>query len=271
MLASPWRQPELADLTFGQIYRLVDGFLIGRKLRILDVGCGRGFLSLELARKGHDVIGMDLDSKLVKTAKQAMITDPYKSKRGTLEYQTADFSSWKNQGKVFDLIIFSRVLHHIPKPDKALDKVQGMLSSRGRIMCVEYAYDRFDRRSATWFYHIRRILEQAGWYESDRRLSDNVKKSVDQILNHLNSYPRKERRNKFEQMYKPLRRRFKQMHFSWEPYIFWDIIMDMRVPSAETEVAIARSVEAMEQALIRKHSISPTLFFFVGQTRNRSG
>ena len=270
MLASPWRQPELADLTFGQIYRLVDSFLITRKSRILDIGCGRGFLSLELARKGHDVIGIDSDSKSVKTAKRTMRTDPYKSKRGTLEYQTADFSSWNNQGRVFDVIIFSRVLHHIPKPGKALDKVQCMLSPRGRIICVEYAYDLFDRRSATWFYHIRRILEQARWYASDRRLSDDVKKSVDQIMNRENTYARKERLNRFEQMYKPLRRLFKQKHFSWEPYLFWDIIIDMRVPSVETEVAIARSVKAMEEALISKHSISPTLFLFVGQTRNPS-
>ena len=267
MVSSPWRSPILADLTFGQTYRLVNSFLPFRKLRILDIGCARGFLSLELARNGHDVLGIDLDKNLLKTAKQTMATDPYRSQRGSLVYQVADFSTWENQGKMFDVAIFSRSLHHIPKPGKALDKIRQILSPRGRIICLEYAYDRFDNRSANWFFHERRILEQAGWYESNKRLSDDMKRSGSRIMKECRDYGIREKLNRFEQMYKPLKQLFTQRHFSWEPYIFWDIIADMRVPYAETEAVIARSINAIEKALIRRHAINPTLFVFVGQAR----
>ncbi len=268
MVGSPWRHPELADLTFGDIYRLVDSFLPDRKLRILDVGCGSGFLSLELVRNGHDVLGIDLDKNLVKKAKQTMMTDPYRSKRGSLEYLVSDISEWKDHGKIFDVVIFNRSLHHIAKPSRALDKVRQILSVRGRIICLEYAYDRFDRRSANWFYHVRRIMEQAGWYMSNKRLSEDTDRSVRQIMRESRDYGRMEKLNRFEQMYNPLKRLFNQMQFVWKPYIFWDIVADMRVPNANTEVAIVRSVKAMEEALISRRSINPTLFLFVGQTRN---
>lgn len=267
MVDSPWRHPDLADLTFGEIYRLVERLLPARKQRILDIGCGTGFLSLELARDGHKVLGMDIDMNLVKLAERTMKTDPYQSKLGSLDYQVSDFSTWDNQGKIFDVVIFIRSLHHIPKPGRALDKARHILSPRGRIVCLDFAFDRFDRQSARWLYHIRRAMEQAGWYKTDKRLSEDAKKSVSQIMKESRDYPKKEKLNMFGQMYKPLKRLFAQQHFSWHPYIFWDIVMDMRVPSPDIEIAIARSAKAMEEALIRRHTIKPTLFVFEGRPR----
>ena len=261
---SPWRRAYLADLTFGEIYRIVNPFVKGQKLKILDVGCGNGFLSLELARKGHDLVGLDKDEMMIKIGRRAMKTDPYKSKRGSLEFEIADFSSWNSRPRTFDLVIFSRVLHHIRRPGMVLNKVRRILSPRGRIICIEYAYDQFDRRSATWVYHIRRVLEQAGWFSSKRRLSDNPHSPIDQILKEWRGHGREEGLNRFEEMYRPLREKFRQRHFSWKPYIFWDLIAEMRIPSVETEMAVARSLRAMEDALIDRRAIGPILFCFVG-------
>jgi len=171
---SPWRQPYLADLTYGEIQRLVDEFVPGPALKILDVGCGRGYLSLELAREGHDVLGIDLDQKMIGQARKTMDTDPNKSERGPLNYQVQDFANWKDSDYKFDMIIFNRVLHHVPKPGKALGKAHRSLRLGGRIICIEYTYDRFDHRSATWFYHVRRVLEQVGWYEGRKKLPKTV-------------------------------------------------------------------------------------------------
>src|SRR5207247_7351382 len=93
--------------------------------------------------------GIDVDEKVVKTARRVMKSDPYKSKRGTLEYEVSDFSSWNSLGKLYDLVIFNRVLHHIPRPNEVLDKVKHLLTIRGRIICIEYAYDRFEDRKST--------------------------------------------------------------------------------------------------------------------------
>jgi SAM-dependent methyltransferase len=265
MEGSPWRQPYLAELTYGEMFRLISKLVSGNKLSILEVGCGRGYLSLELARRGHDLLGIDVNEETIRIAYQTMNTDPYSSGRGSLEYQVSDFAIWNNADRKFDLVIFNRALHHIPQPAKALEKVRSLLGPEGGIICVEYAYDQFDRRSATWFYHIRRILEQVGWFKSDTKLTDNLGASVGQVMAEWQAHGRKERLNPFASMYGPLKGLFEENHFSWEPYIFWDIIMDMRVPSTDNEMAFARSLSAMERALIERDAIGPVLFCFSGE------
>jgi len=265
MEGSPWRQPYLAELTYGELFRLINRLVSGNKLRILEVGCGRGYLSLELARRGHDLLGIDVNEETIRIAYRTMITDPYNSGRGSLEYQVSDFAVWNNVGREFDLVIFNRALHHIPQPAKALEKVRSLLGPKGRIICVEYSYDQFDGRSATWFYHVRRILEQVGWFESDTKLTDSLGDSVDQLKEEWHEHGRKERLNRFEDMYGPLKSLFEEKHFSWEPYIFWDIIMDMRISSTDTEMDFARSLNAMERALIERDAIGPVLFCFSGE------
>ena len=41
-------------------------------LRILDAGCGTGAMSAELARRGADVVGVDISPELIKIAKQRL-------------------------------------------------------------------------------------------------------------------------------------------------------------------------------------------------------
>ena len=81
MERSPWRQPYLAELTYGEMFRLINRLVSGNKLRILEVGCGRGYLSLELARRGHDLLGIDVNEETIRIAYRTMITDPYNSGR----------------------------------------------------------------------------------------------------------------------------------------------------------------------------------------------
>lgn len=49
--------------------RLIDT-MVGRGSRILDAGCGPGRVGGELARRGHDVVGVDVDPVLIEAAAQ---------------------------------------------------------------------------------------------------------------------------------------------------------------------------------------------------------
>ena len=40
------------------------------KLKILDIGCGPGFFTINLTKLGHDVIGIDLSKEIVDVASQ---------------------------------------------------------------------------------------------------------------------------------------------------------------------------------------------------------
>ena len=49
--------------------RLVDA-MVPRGSRILDAGCGPGRLGGELARRGHTVVGVDVDPELIEAARK---------------------------------------------------------------------------------------------------------------------------------------------------------------------------------------------------------
>ena len=262
---SPWRQPYLADLTYGELHRLVDEFIVGQRLRILDIGCGTGFLSLELAREGHHVTGLDSDGNAVNIAVRTMNSDPFVSERGPLEYECADFTSWDGPEAGFDLVVISRTLHHVSQPEKALGKVHKLLRETGGIICIDFAYDQFDQRTATWIYQILKPLEKAGWYDQSRKLRHDDTTATRQLLEDwFNEYEKRGKFNRFEEMRRPLSRLFREDHFSWKPYLYWEIIQRMRVPSDQVELEMVRTISSMERTLIETQQIKPVLFCFVG-------
>ena len=57
--------------------------------RILDVGCGSGYISLELARSGYHVTGIDISSKVIDVAKKTLETNPFKDGFGSLKYHVS--------------------------------------------------------------------------------------------------------------------------------------------------------------------------------------
>jgi len=44
--------------------------LVGPASRILDAGCGTGRVAVELARRGHDVVGVDVDASMLAVAQR---------------------------------------------------------------------------------------------------------------------------------------------------------------------------------------------------------
>src|SRR5438445_12230443 len=81
-----------------------------------------------------------------------------KSVSGKLQYEMADFDKWVGTTGAYDMVIFSRVLHDLPDPENALLKAHRLLKSRGRIVCLEYAYNMMDKKTATLIYQIRKQL-----------------------------------------------------------------------------------------------------------------
>jgi ubiquinone/menaquinone biosynthesis C-methylase UbiE len=97
--------------------------------KVLEVGCGDGRLTGELAKISDSVLGLDPDQTSVDKARH-LLGNGVKLVLGSGEnIPLADNS--------VDTVVFSLSLHHDPDPDNALTQVQRVLKEQGRILVLE--------------------------------------------------------------------------------------------------------------------------------------
>jgi 2-polyprenyl-3-methyl-5-hydroxy-6-metoxy-1,4-benzoquinol methylase len=158
-----WRRPYLLDAECGRNFRFAAAHL--RPGRILEVGSGPGHMSLELARAGFLVTGLELSGVAVDIARRFALENPVLSGFGSLEYVQADFLDWQ-PGDRYDGVCFFNTLHHFNAVDRVLQRVEEILSPEGRLVVVEPARDWLGEREAAVAALIRWLLAAHGaWYQ----------------------------------------------------------------------------------------------------------
>ena len=84
--------------------------------KVLDIGCGIGALTYDLAKKAKSITGIDTNRKAIQTAKTRF-------QQKNIEYVCADATIFEFKDK-FDYIILSNVLEHIMDRVSFLNKVR---------------------------------------------------------------------------------------------------------------------------------------------------
>ncbi len=182
--------------------------------RLLDVGCGDGRVALALAAGGHDVTAID------PVAPEGPLFE-----RVTLE----DFVS----SDLFDAVVASRSLHHVPDLDLALDKIAQLAPL---VIVEEFAWDRLDERTATWY-----LAHREGPSTS---LQQCLREWEDEHAG-LHGY---------ETLRTALDLRFRERFFAWRPYLHR--YPEVQAGQEDEEEAIAAGV------------IKPIAFRYVGVRRS---
>jgi 2-polyprenyl-3-methyl-5-hydroxy-6-metoxy-1,4-benzoquinol methylase len=83
---------------------------------VLDVGCGNGLVTYDVAKKARIVVGIDIDSDKIRDAKKNFLLD-------NIKYICGDITSWPFKQR-FDVVILSNVLEHIKNRIKFLEKIK---------------------------------------------------------------------------------------------------------------------------------------------------
>ena len=105
-------------------------------LDALDAGCGTGFLSFELAARGHRVTGIDFAPAMIAEARRKA------SERAlpvTFEAGDAERLPWAEAS--FDLVMSRHVVWTLPHPEAAIDEWIRVLRPGGRLVVVDSQLD----------------------------------------------------------------------------------------------------------------------------------
>ena len=108
----------------------LDTSLSGKK--IVDVGCGGGIFSESMARRGAEVIGIDLG---VENLKAASVHAEQSGLNDTLSYQHIAVERFATQhAGQFDVVTCMEMLEHVPDPSAIVQACYDMLAPGG--VCV---------------------------------------------------------------------------------------------------------------------------------------
>ena len=153
-----WRDPEMVKIHWMPRINQIIAEAKKRGGRVLELGCGFGMLSLELARHGLDVVGIDLSPAHIDIANQFKEENPFKENFGSLEYRCEDIMKSEFEEASFESVIFFRSLHHIAKVDTVLEKVYTSLKPGGNLLISEPIRAHFNQNSALIATLLRTIL-----------------------------------------------------------------------------------------------------------------
>jgi ubiquinone/menaquinone biosynthesis C-methylase UbiE len=104
--------------------------------RALDLGCGTGVVTLALARRGFDVLGVDHSPEMLAIA-EAKLTDA--DVPGTWRFAAADVRDLPADDGAFDLVTCQGLLHHLAGLDPALRELARVMRPGGLFYISEPA------------------------------------------------------------------------------------------------------------------------------------
>jgi trans-aconitate methyltransferase len=152
--------------------------------RILDLGCGTGHLTAEIAAAGTDTIGIDRSPEMISQARQQF---------PNLKFEVAD-ARHLDFDRQFNAIFSNAVLHWIVEPELVVRSVVRALVPGGRFVAefggkgnvrlvmdaINKAYAKFGIESGladnTWYYpsvaEYSSLLEKEGLEVQDAKLFD---------------------------------------------------------------------------------------------------
>jgi tRNA (mo5U34)-methyltransferase len=132
-----------------------------RGARALDIGCNAGFYSFELARRGADVLAIDVDEHYLRQAHWAagelgLADHVTLRKLGVYELTTL-------AAEPFDIVLFLGVLYHLRHPLLALDIVAPLVGGTLVVQTLTMPGDQCTEAPADVGIDERRLLLEPGW------------------------------------------------------------------------------------------------------------
>ncbi len=115
------------------------------RLKILDVGCGTGVITLLLAKMGHDVTGVDISERMLERAR-----DKAKSLAIPVKFEFGDAEDLPFKDEIFDVVINRHLLWTMLSPEKAIIEWRRVLKPEGKVIIIDSMWNVYALRKRIW-------------------------------------------------------------------------------------------------------------------------
>ncbi|MCR9177845.1 MAG: methyltransferase domain-containing protein [Alphaproteobacteria bacterium] len=273
-----WRDPLFIDLYEGEVVRryldLIHTHTGGGSKSILDVGCGAGYVSLELARAGHHVTGIDISAACIAAAERQRDAVRQPEGFGSLDYHACPLEEIRDQ---YDILLFSVSLHHFPDPTATLKLSRTLLSDDGFLLCCEPCHELFQDNDASQVALIRSLLAAAGLWHEEPATAPTTPAGFAALARGIGIEYREERdphevagqspndlQSDGATLLEALDAAFERVAYLPGASFIYRVLGGIR-GNAETTKAIARLLAAYDRHAVDSGLINPNFFYFLGR------
>ena len=194
-----WESPA-GKLRWARRVKMLSGHL-RRGMAVLELGCGTGTFTRELAQSGADIIAIDVSPELLEIARTNCSAQ-------NVRYQTENAYALSYPDGAFDSVVGSSVLHHL-EVEEALRNIYRVLKPHGTIfftepnmlnpqIAVQKNVPWIKRKlgdspdeTAFFRWRLRRLLEQTGYRDVQIDPFDFLHpKTPVRVINRVNIFGR---------------------------------------------------------------------------------
>jgi 2-polyprenyl-3-methyl-5-hydroxy-6-metoxy-1,4-benzoquinol methylase len=101
---------------------------------VLDVGCNDGPFTIEIAKAGHDVIGVDFLADLILKAWENVEKHAEEEWVERVVFECADAEDLPYDDGQFDTVVLTETLEHVRNPRTTLKEAHRVLIKNGRLL-----------------------------------------------------------------------------------------------------------------------------------------
>jgi len=108
--------------------------------RMLEIGTGKGYLTLALAKRKFCFVSVDISAEEQKIARLALESLGLEK---NVDFQVADAEKLNFKNKSFDVIISANVIHHFLNPYAVVDELMRLVSLTGKVVLSDFTEQGF--------------------------------------------------------------------------------------------------------------------------------
>jgi len=166
--------------------KLISKLKQNRVHRVLDVACGTGDLTMEIARHGYEVTGMDIAEKMVDVAKRKDLERMAKarkhgegSERSSADFVICSAEELPFADATFDAVTISFGIRNFNNRQQCLSEIYRVTRQGGSLYILEFALPSNKIWKAIYLFYLKNILPMVGRAVSKDRsaysyLSDSI-------------------------------------------------------------------------------------------------
>ncbi|MGN0351019.1 MAG: class I SAM-dependent methyltransferase [Roseburia sp.] len=130
------------------------GKYINSQKKVLELACGTGQVTFQMADKSAFWIATDYSENMIKEAEKRKTS---KNMEDKVIFQVQDATALTYEKESFDVVVIANALHIMPNPDVALEEIHRVLKKNGILFAPTFVYEKGYSKL------LIRIMEKAGF------------------------------------------------------------------------------------------------------------